>query len=153
MILTSDILSALILAVVQGITEWLPISSSGHLVLFEHFLKYSGGLLFEVALHFGTLMAVFVYFGKDIVDILRDFFSGRWKSENGRLGFFLIIASIPAGIFGFFALKIFDSIFSNLILVGMGFMVTGVLLLIVGFTSIKGEGKLGFGKALLIGIA
>ncbi|MEK6934227.1 MAG: undecaprenyl-diphosphate phosphatase, partial [Nanoarchaeota archaeon] len=67
-----DIISALIMAVVQGITEWLPVSSSGHLVLAQKILNYNASLLFDVALHFGTLMAVFVYFGKDIVDIVRD---------------------------------------------------------------------------------
>ena len=59
--MVNEFFSALILAVIQGITEWFPVSSSGHLVLFERILNYSGGLMFEVALHFGTLMAVFVY--------------------------------------------------------------------------------------------
>ena len=70
--MVSETIASLILAIVQGITEWFPISSSGHLVLFQHFLGYNVDLLFDVALHFGTLMAVFVYFGNDIVDILRD---------------------------------------------------------------------------------
>ena len=58
----NEFISALILAVIQGITEWIPVSSSGHLVLFEKLLGFNGGLLFDVALHFGTLMSVFVYF-------------------------------------------------------------------------------------------
>ena len=83
--LNTDLFNALILAVVQGVTEFFPVSSSGHLVLFEKFLSYSGGLLLEVALHFGTLMAVFVYFGKDIMDIIEDVLKGRWKSQNAKL--------------------------------------------------------------------
>ena len=75
--MVSEFFAALILAVIQGITEWFPVSSSGHLVLFEEILNYSGGLMFEVALHFGTLMAVFVYFGKEITDIFRHFFCNR----------------------------------------------------------------------------
>ncbi len=153
MVFMSELFSALILAVVQGVTEWLPVSSSGHLVAFEKILNYSGGLLFEVALHFGTLMAVFVYFGKDIVDILRDLFSGKWKSENGRLGLLLILTSVPAVIFGYFAVGFFDTVLSNLLLVGMGFAVTGVLLLIVGFADVKRDEKITWKKALVIGIA
>ena len=64
-----NFLAALALAFVQGLTEWLPVSSSGHLVLAEKILNYPVSVAFDVALHFGTLMAVFVYFGKDITDI------------------------------------------------------------------------------------
>src|SRR3989338_3294589 len=121
----NELLVSLFLAVIQGVTEWLPISSSGHLVLFEKIFDYKqGGLAFEVALHFGTLMAVFVYFGKDIVDILQDFLSGKWNTENGKLGILLIVASIPAAIVGFFALGIFDTILSDLRVVALGFAVT-----------------------------
>jgi len=63
MVFISEFVSSLILAAVQGITEWFPISSSGHLVLFHSILDFEGSLVFDVALHFGTLMAVFVYFG------------------------------------------------------------------------------------------
>ena len=94
----NDYIPALILAFIQGMTEWIPVSSSGHLVLFERILNYPGGLEFEVALHFGTLMAVFVYFGREITDIIRDFLSGSWKSDNGKMAWFLIIASLQQNI-------------------------------------------------------
>src|SRR3989344_890255 len=91
----NEFISSLILAVIQGATEWLPISSSGHLVLFEKILGFkSGGIQFDVALHFGTLMAVFVYFGKDIVDIIEQILKGNWKSKEAKLGFLLFIASL-----------------------------------------------------------
>ncbi len=152
MLLDIQFIDALILAVVQGITEWFPVSSSGHLVLFERILGYSGGLDFEVALHFGTLMAVFVYFGKDIVDILRDFFSGKWKTENGRLGWFLIVATIPAAIAGFLVKDLFDSVLGGLGIVAFGFGITGVLLLITAYCDVKNK-KLGLGAAFFIGLA
>ncbi|MEM4271642.1 MAG: undecaprenyl-diphosphate phosphatase, partial [Candidatus Pacearchaeota archaeon] len=97
-----NLISSIIIAVIQGITEWLPISSSGHLVVFQKLLSYEASLMFDVALHFGTLMAVFVYFGKDIIDILEDFLKFRTKSPNFRLAILLIIASIPAAIIGYF---------------------------------------------------
>ncbi len=146
-------MSSIIIAIIQGMTEWLPISSSGHILLFEKMLGYSGGLDFEIALHFGTLMAVFLYFRKEIINISRDFFSLKWKTENGKLGVFLALGTIPAAILGFLASNYFDSVLSDFILLGMGFLVTGVLLLIVGFTNGSGKGKLNWKKSLIIGSA
>jgi len=147
-----EFISALLLAVIQGATEWFPVSSSGHLVLFERLLGYEGGLLFEVALHFGTLMAVFVYFGKDITDIIKDLVMGRWGSQNGRIGLLLIVASIPAAIVGFFAKDIFGAL-SSLNVVAFGFGITGLLLFIGSLDYKKEKGVFGYGKAFLVGIA
>jgi len=154
--MVSELVSALILAVVQGITEWFPISSSGHLVLFEELLGYSGGLLFSVALHFGTLMAVFVYFGKDITDIFRDLLSGRFDTEHGKMGLLLLVASIPAAIVGFSIKNVFEDVFLNLGIVAFGFGITGLFLLISSFNFQQKIGKirdLGYGRTFLIGIA
>lgn len=155
MVIDNDLTSALVLALVQGIAEFFPVSSSGHLVLAERFLNYSGGLFLEVALHFGTLMAVFVYFSKDIINIIRDLFSGKWASENGRLGLLLVIASVPAAAVGFFVRGFFDEIAGNLIILGIGWAVTALVLFIgsVNFGRRREIGKLGFGRALLIGVA
>ena len=150
--MVSEFFAALILAVIQGITEWFPVSSSGHLVLFEEILNYSGGLMFEVALHFGTLMAVFVYFGKEITDIFRDFFSGKWKTENGKLGVLLIVASVPAGIVGFMIKDYFDS-FSSLGIVAFGFGITGLFLFIASSGFETKDKKLTAKKSFLIGCA
>ncbi len=148
-----NLFSMIVLAVVQGLTEWLPVSSSGHLLLFERILGYSGGLNFEVALHFGTLMAVFIYFRKEIIDISRDFFSGKWKTPDGKMGVFIIIGTIPAALIGFFASKYFDSVLSDFILLGMGFLITGILLLIVGFGNSIKKKELDNKKSLVIGVA
>ncbi len=150
--MVSEFISALILAIIQGITEWVPISSSGHLVLFERFLGYSGGLLFDVSLHFGTLMAVFVYFGKDIVDILEDLLKGKFKSENGRLGLMLIVGSIPAFLIGFFAKDYFDSVFTNLGVLALGFALTGMFLFIASLPGNVKVDKLGWRGAFFIGV-
>ena len=115
-----DLISALIIAVIQGLTEWIPVSSSGHLVLVENLLNYNGGLMFDVALHFGTLMAVFVYFGKDIVDIVEDFLKRNWGSDNVKLGWLLVVATIPAAIVGFLLKNVFEVAFGNLVIVDTG---------------------------------
>ena len=148
----NEFISALILAVIQGITEWIPVSSSGHLVLFEKLLGFNGGLLFDVALHFGTLMSVFVYFGRDITNILEDLLKGNWKSENGKLGIYLIIATIPAGIVGTLFLSYFEKIFGNLLFVSLGFGITGLLLFIASI-DIKRKRDLNAKGAFWIGIA
>lgn len=151
----NELIASLIIAIVQGITEWLPVSSSGHLVLAEKIIGHVGGLTFDVALHFGTLMAVFVYFGKDIIDIMRDFLSGKFKTENGKLGVLILVATIPAAIVGFLFKDVFSLIFSNLVVVMVGFAITGVLLLIA---SVSGKSKrtikgISFRDAATIGIA
>ncbi len=172
--MASDLISALIIAVVQGVTEWVPVSSSGHLVVVERMLGFDGGLVFDVALHFGTLMAVFVYFGREITDIVQDFFRGRFDSDNGRLGLLVLVATIPAVVFGFLFRAVFESAFDSLGIVALGFGVTGLFLFIASldtehksgnsFVSVpqsskrvqelqgfKGRGRFGYGRALLVG--
>lgn len=144
--------SAILIAIVQGLTEWLPVSSSGHLVLIEKLLGFFGGLDFDIALHFGTLMAVFVYFGKDIVEIVREVLSRRWSSENGRLGLLVVVATIPAALMGYFFRAVFESVFQSLGFVAMGFAVSGLFLLIASFKFEKRR-KFGYGKAFVVGIA
>lgn len=149
--MVSEFWSAIILAVVQGITEWFPVSSDGHLVLFTKLLGFEGGLDFDVALHFGTLMAVFVYFGRDIVDIIRDLLYGKWSTPNGKLGLYIAVSTIPAVIIGFTFKKYFELSFTSLGITAMGFAVTGIFLLICSMPYKRGS--LTYGKSFLIGIA
>lgn len=149
----SELIASLIVAIVQGFSEWLPISSSGHLVLIERILDFNGGFKFDVALHFGTLMAVFVYFGEDIIEIVRAVFSGNWKSEKAKLGFFVIIATIPAALVGFFLLRVFELAFSSLTVVAMGLAITGVVLLIASTSKERKNSKVGLKESVLTGLA
>jgi undecaprenyl-diphosphatase len=114
-----DLISSLILSIVQGVLEWFPVSSSGHLTLVEKILVLDEGLALQVALHFGTLMAVFVYFRKDIIYIIRDILNRKW-TEYSKLGLLLIIASIPAGIVGFLLSNLLDGLGANLLVLGFG---------------------------------
>lgn len=150
--MVNELIASIIVAIVQGITEWLPVSSSGHIALFQELLGYEQGLLFDVALHFGTLAAVFVYFGKDIVEIIRDVITGKWKTDNGRLGILIIIATIPAAIIGVLFNDIFESAYTGLAIVAFGFAVTGIFLIIAGLSHEK-KRKLGTTGAITIGIA
>lgn len=147
-----SLILALILALVQGILEWFPLSSSGHLILVQSALSYEPGFLFDVALHFGTLMAVFVYFGKDIVDIVRDVLSLRFKTDSGKLGVYLVIAVVPAAVAGFFLQKIIESTSDSLFLLAFGFGITS-LLLFLGAAAPQKKKDLTWKVALLIGCA
>lgn len=149
----SELLSAIIIAIVQGLTEWLPISSSGHLVLIEKFLNHKQTLAFDVALHFGTLMSVFVYFGKDITDILQDFLKLKFHTENGKLALYLTIATIPAAIAGYFLYNIIDSTLSNLNVLALSFAITGVILIIASLDLKVKPSTLNSKNSFLIGLA
>lgn len=149
--MVSELISSVILAIVQGITEWFPVSSDGHLVLFSKLLGVKSDLNFDVALHFGTLMAVFVFFGKDIVDMIKDLVSGKWSSQNGKLGIYIVVATIPAVIVGFLFRKYFESAFESLALTTLGFAITGIFLLISSIPNKKG--KLNYKNSFLIGVA
>jgi undecaprenyl-diphosphatase len=146
-----DILSLFVLAVVQGLAEWVPVSSSSQIEIVSNLLNYQSSLFVDVALHFGTLMAVFIYFGKDIIDIIRDIFNGNWKSDNAKLGFAVILAAIPAGIVGFLLRDFLESN-GGLGLIALGLAVTSMILFI-GSISVRKNEELSYGKALLIGIA
>ncbi|HOK72291.1 MAG TPA: undecaprenyl-diphosphate phosphatase [Methanothermobacter sp.] len=136
-----DAIQAIILGVVQGATEFLPISSSAHLVIVPYLigLDYSD-LAFDTLLHIATLVGVIGYFRVEVMDILRGFFSSlldiprgifREEIENEpikRLSWFLIIGSVPAGLMGVFFKDFFEGLFNNLLAVGSLLIVTGFIL-------------------------
>jgi len=146
-------IAVLVLAIIQGITEWFPISSSSHLVLASKLMGYDGGLMLNVALHFGTLMAVFVYFGKDIVNIAQEILGLNFKSKDGKMGLYLIIAALPAVIFGFLLRNIIEGASYNLILIGLGLAITSIILFIGSSNFSFFRKELDYKGALLIGIA
>lgn len=125
-------LDAVILGVVQALTEFLPVSSSGHLVLAQHLLGIDtgGGALFEIAVHVGTLMSVLIMLRAPIISLiiggLRPHKAGNeWWSEMK----FLIIGTIPAGLFGVMFKDHLEHLFGNLAAVGFSLCLTGIILL------------------------
>lgn len=115
------IIQAIFLGMVQGLTEFIPVSSSGHLVIFQHIFGVQGSpLTFDVLVHIGTLAAVFVAFWNDIAAILKKPFS--------KLTYLIIVGCIPAGLMGFFLQPIFEKAFESLLVVGIGLLITGGVL-------------------------
>lgn len=158
------VLQAVILGFIQGITEFLPVSSSGHLVLGQHLLKVENPeiLSFDVFVHFGTLISVFVVFRHEIMLILRAMWKPlttfKWKeeydtSEHSRIGLAIIIGSIPAGVIGIQFRDQFKDAFTDPKLVAMNLVVTGLLLFLTRLTRRAEPKPLNLFKAFLIGIA
>jgi len=148
-----DIIQTLILAIIQGITEWLPISSSGHLAIAQKYFNIKSTLTFDIALHVGTILVVLITFRKDVTDILKAFFRGDFESEEGKLALFIIVGSIPTAIIGFLLLyyNIIGILFSNMLIVGSALLITGIFL--YASKHAKDEKELNCLNSFLIGIA
>lgn len=120
---------ALILGIIQGLTEFLPVSSSGHLVLLQKIFNISNNvILFDIILHLGTLLAVVIVFRKSIISLIKNPFSKKMK--------FLIVGSIPTFLIALLFKDFFTNAFSgNLLFVG--FFITAILLLIASIIDKK----------------
>jgi undecaprenyl-diphosphatase len=145
------VIEAVILAVIQGLTEWLPVSSSGHLVIAQNFLDLNPPLIFDVMLHFGTLIVVLVMFRKDIHFILKNLVKGNFKTPEGKFVLHIIVGSIPIAIIGVTFYEGIKSFFSNLLAAGLALLITGFVL----FVSEKrlGNKKMNTLDSLLVGLA
>lgn len=121
-----NVWQALVLGLVQGLTEFLPISSSGHLVFADYLLGvHNETIFFEVAVHLGTLLAVLVYFRKDLSMVVVDFFKG---GDGRRIGWMLILAMVPTAIIGLGFKDTFEAVFQQPRHAAIGLFVTSALL-------------------------
>lgn len=162
-------LDAILLGLVQGLTEFLPVSSSGHLVITRHLLDVNtGGIIFEVVVHLGTALAVCVFMRRKILEVLAGLFrlaraivsrsgaAGVIRSDPGaRLGLLVIVSAIPAGLMGLFLNNLVDRLFGSALVVGVGLIATGVLLRVSqrftrGEKDVRGVSWL---DALVVGVA
>lgn len=151
----NELIEILILAVIQGVTEWLPLSSSGHLAIAQQFfdlqLSNQAEVAFDVLLHVGTMCVVLLAFRKDIVSILKALAYRDFEKEEGKLAIFIIVGSIPTAIIGFLFQSFFESLFFNPLAVGVAFVATGCFLFV---SERRKTGKdLGCVDSLLIGTA
>lgn len=151
-----ETLDALVLGIIQGLTEFLPVSSSGHLELGKAVLGDSSvpeeSLLFTVVLHFATALATVVVFRKDILDLLKGLFSFTWNKET-QFAIKIVLSMIPAVIIGLFFEEQLESLFNgNIILVGFMLIITGLLLFLAGRAKHTGK-DISWKDAVLIGIS
>jgi len=148
---TLTLIDILILAVVQGITEWLPISSSGHLVITQKYLGLTPPLIFNVMLHVGTLFVVLAVFWRDIIKIVKALIRLDFKADEGKFALFIVVGSVPTALIGFFFHDIFESFFYNLLVVGIALLITGFVLFVS--ERRKTDRELSYLDSLLIGTA
>lgn len=154
-----DFLHAVVLSIIQGLTEFLPVSSSAHLILLPHVFGWEDqGLAYDIAAHFGSLAAVIIYFRRDLARILQ----GGWYSVNGsgmtadgRMFWYLIAASIPVGLFGYLMYEIVATAFRNPVLLAYTNLVFAALLLLADKTGnqLRPQSGIGWKDALLVGFA
>lgn len=132
-------LQAIILGIVQGLTEFIPVSSSGHLVLVPHFLGWhfakEQGFIFDVLVQWGTLFSVFIYFWQDLTAIARAFTQGilhkkPFAEPDARMGWYLIVATVPAVVFGLLGKDLIEHAFASARMTGYFLLLTAILLVI-----------------------
>lgn len=126
-----SIIDAIILGLIQGLTEFIPVSSSGHLVLLHEALGVTGNTLaFDVALHVGTLVALLLFFRQDVVEYAKSIFV---KSEKTRLAWLLLAATVPAAAAGFLFEDLIENVFRATAVVAINLIVFGLLMLAAEF--------------------
>lgn len=163
-----DIIEIILLALIQGLTEFLPISSSAHLILPSQLLGWvDQGQAFDVAVHVGSLLAVCLYFRKEIGDMLVAWYATLTPNKeddaaltadqkfNGKLAWWIIFASIPLGLFGYLSADFVEQHLRSVLVIAATTLIFGVIL---GFADIKAKQNvsieaLGFKGAMIMGIA
>lgn len=160
---------AVILGVVQGLTEFFPVSSSGHLVIFQQlFGLREPALLFDVCVHVGTLLAVVAYFYKDIKNLIAAFFrflknlaaggakdSAAGEDPDLKMVALILVGTIPTGILGFGFHQMADQLFASLPVVGLALLLTTGLLVATRLVTARGRDILAFTVlgAVVVGVA
>ncbi len=150
------LLQAVFLGFIQGLTEFLPVSSSGHLAIAQHYLPgfSQPGVLFDVMLHVGTMVAVLIYFRRELVLLaVSPFRRTEEAALYRRLLLLLILASVPTAVIGLLFKDFFEGLFDNIPLVSLMLLVTGTLLFVSERFRRAGrtEGALRVSDALVVG--
>ena len=154
-----EIIEAITLGIVQGLTELLPVSSSAHLYLLsEFFFDWKISDSFDIALHFGTLLAICIFFFKDWINLIKGGFNKVFKKEDsteGRIFWYIVVATIPTGIIGIIFEHYLESYLTQPLIVATALIVMGILLYVIDKKS-KSEvsyENMTFKQAFLIGIS
>lgn len=150
----------IILAIIQGFTEPIPISSSGHLVIFKRILNSGvlNDLNFEIIVNFGSLIAIVVYFWKDIINLIKDFFlyiktRNKKYYDNFKYCLLIIIGTIPAGIIGLLFKDYIEELLSGVKIVGIALLITALFLFLIrNIKGQKSDKEISYLDALIIGL-
>jgi undecaprenyl-diphosphatase len=121
--LLEQLINTIILGLIQGLAEWLPISSTAHLRVAEHFLSLTATPLLGVTLHVGTLIVVIFYFRNEVKNILNALAHLDFKSEYGQLIPLIVVATAPTGVIGLLYVKFFEHTFQTILIIGITFLI------------------------------
>lgn len=158
-----DAIQALILGIIQGLTEWLPISSSGHLALAQLAMNLQVPIFFDIVLHLGTLAAVIGVYRYELLSILKSFKSIHQRNGNNseverkkimwgrRYLLLIILGMIPTALMGVGFRSIFEESFYSMWSIGLGFIISGAMIIVTKFIG-KGTNSIGKVDAVLIGV-
>ena len=167
-----DIFQAIILGIVQGLAEFLPIASAGQVIIVTHILNVtfpnqSGAIAFNTVLHLGTLTAVVGFFWRDLIKIIKafvnsllnlvqgTFMDGLKEDVHKRLAWLLIVGTIPVAIVGILFTKQFEALFNNVVAVGVFLIINGLILVLSEHFATRGDKRvmgLTFKNSLIIGV-
>jgi len=150
--LLNQLFTVIILGLIQGVSEWLPISSTAHLKIAEYFLGFQATPLFNVFLHIGTLSVVIFYFRREIKIILTDLFHLEFHSEYGRFIPLIIVASVPTGVIGILYDKFLADNYQTFLIMGITFLFGACLLFSSKFGK-ENHAQVSYRKALVMGTA
>jgi undecaprenyl-diphosphatase len=148
-----QVVNAIILGLVQGLTEFIPVSSSGHLILVGHFLHFQySGLAFDTAMDVGTLLALYIFFARDFWELARDVVLGGPKR---KLGWLIIAATIPGVIAGVLIQHEVETVFRSAQIVAINLIWVGIVMWIVDrwAKQSRGMADINLPRALAVGIA
>ena len=129
-----EIYQAIILGIVQGLTELLPISSSAHLTIIPWIFNWNIPEAFDVALHFGTLLAIVLYFFKDWMELIKGGYKyvvKKKKTVQGRMFWYIVLATIPGGIVGYLLDHFLNGVLNRPIIIAIALIVMGIILYVV----------------------
>lgn len=151
-----DIFKVILLGVIQGLTEFLPVSSSGHLEIIQAFLKKptesTSNLFMTVCLHSATVLSTLVYFRKDIFNLLQGLFQFK-NNESFQFSFKIALSMLPAIFVGLLLEKQIEFLFtSNLLFIGLMLLITALLLFLSDYTTEKKQ-EISLSSAIIIGVA
>ena len=130
----TNVLHAIILGIVQGLTELLPISSSAHLYAIPELFNWGAIGDFDVALHAGTLLAIGIFFFKDWLQLIVGGYNKVVKKKDsfeGKMFWYIVLATIPGGIIGFILDKYCEDLLTNPLVIGLALIIMGIVLYIV----------------------
>lgn len=150
-----DLIQAIILGIIQGLTEFLPVSSDGHLELGKILLniKEVDNLSFTIAVHGATVLSTIVVFRKEILDLIRGFFKFKMNEETDFI-FKILVSMIPVGLVGFFLKDKVESLFvGSLLIVGIGLLISALFLSLSHFVKRERTRPISYFDSILFGIA